>query len=640
MKNDREKELEEEILDHKRRYYSGQAIISDDKFDLLEEELRKINPENFVLLTVGSVASASAKIPHETKMLSLEKTYLLEDLEKWMGKNDLLSIFKIDGVSCSLIYKDGQLITGKTRGDGSVGEEITEKCRWITDIPKVIEKSVGQLEVRGEIFCTEENFIKLAEMMEMRGLPRPMSLRNIVAGLISRKDYIDLSSFLSFNGFDLIANLPMRSEYHKLELLKKMGFKLPDYEIHKNFKSVEQFIKKAATFIEEGEYQIDGVVFVVDSIEMQNSLGVTAHHPRYKMAFKFKGESKEATILGIDWSVSRNGFLTPVARVTKTELSGATVENVTLHNWGMVKQFNLKKDDKILIIRSGEVIPKFLEVISSAKGETSYPRVCPSCGSETCEKDIRLVCKNHECSGKNKAIILNYIQKIGIEDLSEKRLEEMIKKKIVKEIPDLYKIKTSDLLQLDKTKEKMANKLFANIQATKEIDLITFLSAIGISGGAFNKCQKVVQAGYDTINKILDLSLEDLMSIESFAEKSSKDFLFSLQGKNEIIKELLYLGMKFIPPRQDSQILQGKSFCITGSLSEKREVVEDKIRQNGGKVLSSVTKGLHFLICNELGLSSSKLEKATKLGVEIINEENLKQYLLNGIGQDSKKDKR
>jgi len=309
------------------------------------------------------------------------------------------------------------------------------------------------------------------------------------------------------------------------------------------------------------------------------------------------------------------------------ELSGAMISRVTLHNYGMVAANNLKAGDVIEIIRSGEVIPKFLSVVKSSKNKFEIPDHCPSCDSKVEIRDIRIFCKNDYCPGKNKEIILNFIQKIGIEDLSGKRLDELIKAKMVKTIPDLYRLEASDLMKLDKVKDKLSQKLIESIQKTKSVDLITFLSALGITGGAFNKCEKVVRSGYDSIAKIKNLSLEQLMSIEGFAEKSATEFLNSLREKFDLIDELVELGFEFTVEETRETKITGLKICITGALSEKRPVVEDMIRQGGGIMVSSVSKNTDLLVTNETDPSSSKYKKALELKIKIITEAELMKLL-------------
>ncbi len=618
--------LEAEIIKHKALYYQGRPEISDSDYDSLEEELRKLDPNNPTLQIVGSTTSASDKIKHDKKMLSLEKTYVLDDLVSWMGKEEILSTMKLDGISCSLIYQDGELALAKTRGDGTYGENITKKVMWISNVPKFI-KNKYKVEVRGELYCDEESFFKLSNEMTSIGLEKPTSQRNIVAGLMGRKDNLELCRYIKFMAFDYISDEPLKFEEDKFKHLSKHEFLIPDYEIHKTKSSLEDVVERARNFMTEGDYQIDGLVFTYNKMSIHDELGETSHHPRYKLAFKFQGESKTTTLNEIIWSVSRNGILTPVGDVEPVELSGAMISRVTLHNYGMVAANNLKAGDVIEIIRSGEVIPKFLSVVKSSKNKFEIPDHCPSCDSKVEIRDIRIFCKNDYCPGKNKEIILNFIQKIGIEDLSGKRLDELIKAKMVKTIPDLYRLEASDLMKLDKVKDKLSQKLIESIQKTKSVDLITFLSALGITGGAFNKCEKVVRSGYDNIAKIKNLSLEQLMSIEGFAEKSATEFLNSLREKFDLIDELVELGFEFTVEETRETKITGLKICITGALSEKRPVVEDMIRQGGGIMVSSVSKNTDLLVTNETDPSSSKYKKALELKIKIITEAELMKLL-------------
>ena len=618
--------LEAEIIKHKALYYQGRPEISDSDYDKLEDELRKLDPHNPTLQIVGSTTSTSDKIKHDKKMLSLEKTYVLDDLVSWMAKEEILSTMKLDGISCSLIYQDGELALAKTRGDGTYGENITKKVMWISNVPKFI-KNKNKIEVRGELYCDEESFFRLSSEMTAIGLEKPTSQRNIVAGLMGRKDNLELCRYIKFMAFDYLSDEPMKMEEEKFKLLSKHEFLIPDYELHKTKSSLEDVVERARNFMTEGDYQIDGLVFTYNKISIHDELGETSHHPRYKLAFKFQGESKTTTLNEIVWSVSRNGILTPVGDVEPVELSGAMISRVTLHNYGMVAANNLKAGDVIEIIRSGEVIPKFLSVVKPSKNKFEIPDHCPSCDSKVEIRDIRIFCKNEYCPGKNKEIILNFIQKIGIEDLSGKRLDELIKAKMVKTIPDLYRLEAADLMKLDKVKDKLSQKLIESIQKTKNVDLITFLSALGITGGAFNKCEKVVRSGFDSIKKIKNLSLEQLMSIEGFAEKSAMDFLTSLKEKHELIDELVDLGFEFTVEETRETKITGQKICITGALSEKRPVVEDMIRQGGGIVVSSVSKNTDLLVTNETDPSSSKYKKALELKIKIITEAELMKLL-------------
>lgn len=617
-------ELEALIVKHKALYYQGRPEITDHEYDKLEDELKKLDPSNATLNIVGTTTSASDKIKHDKKMLSLEKTYIVDDLISWMGSEEILSTYKLDGISCSLIYENGHLVLGKTRGDGTQGENITPKILWISAIPKLISNK-NKIEIRGELYCTEEDFFHLSSEMVSLEMEKPTSQRNIVAGLMGRKDNLEFCRYIKFMAFDLIEedHTKFKKEEEKYTALKKMNFDIPDIEIHKDKKTIEKVIEGAKNFMSEGNYQIDGLVFTYNRIALHDELGETAHHPRYKMAFKFQGESKTTEIKDIIWYVSRNGILTPVGVVEPVELSGAMISNVTFHNYGLVKQYELKKGDKIEIIRSGEVIPKFLSVVESSNNKLEIPSNCPSCHSEVEVEDIRIYCRNDKCPGKNKEIILNFIQKIGIEDLSGKRLEELLNAGLVKTIPDLYRLTADDLMKLDKVKDKLSNKLIESINKTKQVDLITFLSSLGITGGAYNKCEKVVHSGIDTVEKIKKLTYDQLMGIESFAEKSSEEFLNSIRAKYDLIDELISLGFEFIQEEKRETQITGQKICITGALSEKRSVIEDRIRECGGVVVSSVSKNTDVLVTNETDPTSSKFKKALELKIKIITEAEL-----------------
>ncbi len=620
--------LEDLIRYHKALYYQGRPEINDIEYDKLEEELRSLDPENKTLLIVGSTTTGT-KVKHDSKMLSLNKTYKIDELEKWADKKEVVSTLKIDGVSCSIIYQEGILILGKTRGDGSFGEDITNKLLWMGTIPKKLNKSKQNIEVRGELFCTEEDFFSLSKEMVKIGFEKPASQRNIVAGLISRKENIELCRYIQFRAFDILGEeINFKAEKEKEKKLKDLGFIPETFTLHKNIKTIKEEVEKAREFMSEGNYQIDGLVFTLNDYKLHEELGSTAHHPRYKIAFKYQGDTKETVIEDITWQVSRNGILTPVAEVVPVELSGAKISRVTLHNYGMVNQYELKKGDTIEIVRSGEVIPKFLSVVKKSKGKMRVPGVCPSCNEKVVISDIRILCKNPICPAQTKEGILNFVQKIGIDDLSSKRLEEMISMGVVSTIEDLYKIKKNDLLKLDKVKEKLEEKLLKNIENSKTVNLANFLSALGISGGAINKCEKVVSSGFDTIEKVLDLSLEDLIGIEGFAEKSATDFLDSLRTKHNTIKNLVKLGFSFNSETNQSEgTLKGLKIAITGTLSEKRSVIEGKIKASGGSLVSSVSKNTDILLTNQQTSSSSKYKKAKELGIKIVSEEELLNML-------------
>jgi DNA ligase (NAD+) len=640
-------QLEHEILKHRSLYYRGLPVISDYEFDQLERKLETLNKESYVFKMVGSIDSKSEKIKHNTKMLSLEKTYSIEELEKWIGENEVISAHKIDGLSCSLIYKNGELITAKTRGDGEFGEDITEKVKWINTIPKSINtiklKGINnsEWEVRGEIYCNEENFLVLAAEMESLKLNKPSSLRNISAGLISRKDHLYLCQHLSFFAFELITpsnlNLDIKNEWDKVNLLKNLNFELPNMHLHHNYGShILKSIKESEKFFQDGEFPIDGVVFSYNNLDYQKELGSTTHHPRFKIAFKFQGVAKETRINSIQWNVSRRGILTPVAHIEPIRLSNANISRVTLHNYGIVKSFNLKNGDIIEVIRSGEVIPKFSRLVQSSNNDFLIPKKCPQCEGPVIIEEIRLICHNSNCNGRKLEEILDFVKKIGIDDLSESRIQEMINKNLITSIPDIYSLEIKNLLTLDNFKEKIASKIFNNIQKSKSTTLDSFLAALGITGIAINKSKRIIDAGFNTLSKLKIMNLNDLLSIEGFAEKSAQDFLQSLKSKMNTINQLMDAGFTIIDEYpidnfNSSNPLKFKNitFCITGKLSQERGILEKYIRNHGGKVSSAVSSKTNYVVTNDPFFISEKMSRAKELGTPIISENDLLELFEN-----------
>jgi DNA ligase (NAD+) len=624
--------LENEILENKKLYYEGRPKLSDDQYDQLENKLKNVCPNSYVLKMVGFSVSGKDKIKHETKMLSLRKTYSIDELKDWIGENEVVTTHKIDGMSCSLVYEDGSLTIGKTRGDGTYGENILEKCLWIDSIPKSI-KSQNHYEIRGEIFCDDKSFYELSDLMSELKLDRPTSKRNIVAGLIGRKENLNLCKYLKFYAFEILeldnksTSIINAYEVDKFKELEKLIFLTPPISLlSREDCELERIIKESKNFMENGQYLIDGLVFTYNDVQLHDELGETSHHPRYKMAFKFQGEVGTTKVIGIQWQLSRNRVLTPVANVETVEISGAKIQKVTLHNYGQVKLYEIKKGDTIKIVRSGEVIPKFLEKIDTDDSiKFEIPLSCPVCCSNIIEEDIRLYCSSDLCIGAKKEEILHFIRKMGIDDLSAKRLELLMNAGLVKNIVDLYKINEEDLLTLDKVKEKLANKLITNINESKKVNITTFMSSIGLTGGAFNKCEKIYNNGYKTIESWLGLGVNDILEIESFAEKSAESLYQSIQEKKVLIEQLCKIGFKFekINLSTVSGKLSNKKFCITGTMSRKRIEIEKFIKENGGIFVNSVNKTTDFLVCNDPSSDASKVVKAKKLKINIISEKNL-----------------
>lgn len=631
---DRVHELARLILKHKKLYYAGKPEISDVNYDKLEEELQHLAPDHPVLQMVGAEVSESTgrKAEHDIPMLSLDKTYSMEDLQAWVDHHDVVGMWKVDGNSLSLVYEKGKLILAKTRGNGRIGEDVSEKVRWVADLVPQLTQEIS-LEIRGELYLTEEHFGQLVEAMVAAGLERPTNPRNIVAGLLGRKTHYHLVQFCNFFAFEVLVrdgSLRLRSEMEKFSWLETQGFRLPYPKLLKSSEMVQSYLDEVRSHILEGDIGLDGAVFSYNDLHLHEELGNTAHHPRYKMSFKWQGDTAVSQIEKITWATSRLGIVTPVAVIHPLSLSGATITNVTLHNAEHVKTHNLKAGDEIEIVRSGEVIPKFLEVKKAAAGHYQWPDKCPACHEPLTYDNVRLKCLNaSQCPAQQSGAILNWVKAVEIDDLSEKRLEAMLDSGLVTTIPDLYSLSVADFLTLPLTKEKMAKKLWQHIQKSKTIPLARFLMGLGIEGAGLTTWEKIIEH-YPSLEQILNLSDQALMDLDGFAEKSAHQICQGLHQKRGLIRELLHAGVK---PYVDQAVvggegpLKGKVFAITGALTRPRTQIEDDIKRAGGRVSSSISKHTYALVTNETDSGSSKMKKARELNIKILSEADLMHEL-------------
>ena len=619
-------ELANVILQHKRRYYQGRPVVSDLEYDRLEETLRLLAPRHPVLNLVGDGEdSKSRKTVHKVPMLSLAKTYEVSELISWTEGRSVMGTFKIDGNSLSIIYQQGKLALAKTRGNGREGEDVTDKVSWVADcVPEVAFE--GELEIRGELYCSDPSFSELSQEMVARGLERPTNPRNIVAGILGRKNHQDLARFFKFFAFDVLDSngiAPFKLESEKFQWLSASGFKVPHHKLCFNSKGIEHYLSEAQSYMEDGEIGIDGVVFSLEDLIYHRDLGSTSHHPRYKMSFKWTGETATAKISTITWATSRLGIVTPVAVIEPVQLSGATISNITLHNAAHVKSYNLKSGDKIEIIRSGEVIPKFLRVLEESSNHLDLPSQCSSCKAPLDFDGVRLLCPNkNDCPAQKSGLVLNWIKAVEIEDLSEKRLQQMIDLGLISGIADLYRLEIPDLMKLPATKEKMAEKLLRNIKNSQNPELSQFLTGLGIAGMGMTSWESLIEH-FSTLENIRQLNVSQLQQVEGFAEKTAQAIVQGLSSRSDIIEEILRVGVtpKLSTVNSGQGPLSQMSFAITGTLSQPRDIFERLIHDNGGRVVGSVSKNTNVLLTNDSQSNSSKAKKARDLGVEVWGED-------------------
>ncbi len=633
--SERTQELAHAIMRHKRLYYAGKPEISDPAYDAMEEELRRLAPDHPVLHYVGTdvTSKTNPKVTHAVPMLSLQKVYEQDELLSWMKEHPLVGTWKIDGNALALVYEKGQLTLAKTRGNGRVGEDVTDKAQWVADIIPNLDEKLS-VEIRGELYCSEHHFAQLVEEMLGRGLERPTSARNIVSGLLGRKSHVDLARYFNFLPFDVLENNGQRlfkTEMAKFKWLEEKGFALPRPALLNDEDAVKHYLIEVKHDMQESEIGLDGVVFTYNDMNLHEEFGATSHHPRYKMSFKWQGHTAIATIKEIFWSPSRLGIVTPVAVIDPVFLSGASISNITLHNAEHVKAYNLKPGDEIEIVRSGEVIPKFLEVKQSAPGTYTFPKECPSCKTPLEFDDVRLKCPNQtDCPTQQSGAILNWIRAVEIDDLSDKRLDNMIDAGLVESVPDLYRLTKEDLLTLPLMGDKMAEKLLKNIQGSRKLALARFLTGLGIAGTGLTSWEKIITE-FQSLKAIQKASVEDIAAVEGFATKTATQIVEGLVAREPLIEELLGLGVKpFLEEHlkgNKSGVLAGKHIAITGALTRPRGEVEKLIKAAGGKPASSVSKNTFALVTNEPESTSSKMEKARQLNIPIWTEDHLMHVL-------------
>jgi len=626
-------QLVEEILKHRSLYYHGQPEITDRCYDYLEKQLEKLDPGHPVLKRVGTTTpiKGEQKVAHHLPMLSLQKTYTHADLFKWIDHQPVMGSAKIDGNSLSLLYEHGKFISGRTRGDGQTGEEVTHKITWVNNFVKDLKQDLS-CEIRGELYCQKSRFFSLREQMRILRLPPPSNQRNIVAGLLTRKGLDSLCRFFDFLAFEILdhIDLPFQKEEEKISWLEKRGFSIPYTRRLNGNKEVSSYLDEVQKRIKNHNIPYDGAVFVLNSIKEQKSQGFTSHHPRFKLAFKWQGETAETKISAIHWTTSRLGIVTPVAAIEPVVLSGASIRNVTLHNAQHVATFQLKPGDIIQIIRSGEVIPKFLRIHTSAPGFYVWPTHCKYCNTHLEFDQIRLFCPNKKfCPAQKAGLMLNWVRSVQIDYLSEKRLANIIELSLAETPDQLYSLSREDLLKLPLTKEKMADKLWRQIQESKTPPILRFFQGVGIAGIGKVLWERLLKH-HATIDLILKLSPEEIVKTDGFAEKTAKALVYGLRERLNLIKNLIHAGVTPISKTTSTvstHFLSGKIFAITGTFSESRQIIIAKLKRLGASIEHHVRKSTHALIIANKDSQSNKTRQARKYATPLWDEEELKKQI-------------
>jgi len=606
--------LEAEIRRHNALYWDRQAPeISDTDYDKLVRQLRSLAPSSLVLTELGEKpAEPGREVRHTEPMLSLDKCYEASELRAWSDsfEGSVVAMPKYDGIACTLHYNSqGHLRVAATRGDGFVGEDITANAFEIRDIPRAIT-SARALEVRGEIYMR----LSVFEKYKKEGMANP---RNLAAGAIKLKDSKKSAAYdLSFAAYDLLSG-EESSQSERLQTLERLGFPKIDAFVldrHDVAKGFETFAALRPSL----DYEIDGVVFKANSLREQRRLGQTAHHPRYAIAYKFQGESGVSTLLDVEWSVARTGAITPVALVDPVVLSGVTVSRASLHNAAFIAKLGLSRMAKVELVRRGGVIPNVERVVEPGAEAIALPEHCPSCGGPIERKRDFLYCtKPNTCRKAVIGQLAHYAATLDILGFGDNVLEHAYDSGLLREPADFYRLTWEQLATRERSGEKSAKKLIAQIDKKRSIPLATFLRALGLPELG-KHVSSILAAQYRTLDRVLEATREQLQATHGIGDTIAASVVDGLRDARPLIDALRKVVTVEPEAADDGSTngpLSGMSFVFTGKMQEmSRSEAEKRVRALGGSVLSSVSKTLSYLVvgADKSGPMSAKEKAATK----------------------------
>lgn len=641
------KELVELLNRYAYEYYTKDApSVSDSEYDQLYRELVELEtahpdevlPESPTHRVGGLVLKGFTKYQHQYPLYSLQDAFSREELEAFdqRVRKEFPSIsyvceLKIDGLSISLTYENGVLVTGATRGDGSVGEDITENLKRVKDIPLVLPEPVN-ITVRGECYMPRASFDRVNQIRQENGEPEFANPRNAAAGTLRQLDTKivakrNLATFL----YQEVSPTDQSSQEGVLEKLARLGFVVNQERVlAEDMEQIWDFIQKVAQLREDLPYDIDGIVIKVDDLAIQEELGFTVKAPKWAIAYKFPAEEKEAKILSVDWTVGRTGVVTPTANLTPVQLAGTTVSRATLHNVDYIAEKDIHQDDTVIVYKAGDIIPAVLRVVKDKRVSDlplAIPTNCPSCQSQLLhfEDEVALRCINPLCPAQIKEGLIHFASRdaMNITGLGPAVVEKLFVAQLVEDVAGIYRLTVEDLLTLEGFKEKSAEKLYDAIQASKENSAEKLLFGLGIRHVGSKVSQILLQEFHD-LDQLATADPERIASIDSlgmvvaeslksyFAQEGSKRLLHELK---EAGVNLTYLGEKVAP----DAALSGMTVVLTGKLERlTRSEAKAKLESLGAKVTGSVSKKTDLVVAGSD--AGSKLTKAQELGIQVEDE--------------------
>jgi len=604
-------QLESEIRRHNRLYWEQQSPeISDYDYDRLVLRLRGVAPDSPVLLELGERRERLGEpVEHERPMLSLDKCYTENELGEWADRirGDFVAMPKLDGIACSLRYDaNGRLRLAATRGTGFVGDDVTVNARAIRDAAQSVD--VPGAEVRGEIYMRLSVFARWRD--------RFSNPRNLAAGAMKQKDRGRSAAYeLSFHAYDVVG-AGLATETAKFEWLEKQGFPHLPHELVARAdlqKAWERFAELRPTF----DFEMDGVVFKANLAGEQERLGVTAHHPRGAIAYKFQGESGRTRLVQVEWSVSRTGAVTPVAIIEPVLLSGARVSRATLHHAGFVAKLQLTQGCEVLVTRRGGVIPNVEKVLVPGGAPLKAPEACPSCGSPVRWEGDFLFCSRREnCRASKIAELEHFCAVTEMLGFGERILEIAWDAGLVRSPPDLYAVTAAQLAQLERVGDKLAARLVREVNAARELPLSTFLRALGVPELG-QHVSALLEQRYGTLEAVRTLTVEELAAVHSIGGIIARAVVEGLREKAPLVDALVPAHVRMKAPARTSAEgpLKGLSFVFTGKLEAvDRKVAQAEVRRLGAETPSGVSAALSYLVVGEEkeGEKSTKVRSAEK----------------------------
>jgi DNA ligase (NAD+) len=639
------------VIDEYRYSYHvlDKSSISDEALDTLKHELQELERQFPQFITDDSPTQRVGGIPldkfekvtHLTPMLSMEDVFTFEEVLAWQARiekhngqkiNEFYLMPKIDGLAVTLWYKNGELIKAITRGDGKVGEDVTNNVKTIESIPLKLREhknitsfNDSLIEVRGEVYITKKDFNTINKDQQKKGEKIFANPRNLAAGSIRQLDpRIAASRKLRFIAWNM-TNLGQENLSQSIDLLSEIGFKTVPGEVV-DLESAETIYKKFENDRQKFQYWLDGTVLRVNNLKTFDQLGVVGKAPRGLVAWKFPPEEATTVIRDVEWHIGRTGKLTPVATVDPVFLAGTTVTHASLHNQDEIDRLDLRIGDTAIIVKSGDIIPKIIKIISELRTgkeiKAKAPENCPICHSQLTSKEgnVDIFCTNKKCFSTEKNSISFAVKAFGIDGLGEKIIEKLMKADIIGSAADIFSMNREELLGLEGFGELSVNKLLAEIDSRKVINFDKFILSLGIphvgQETAINLSYR-----FKSIEELQSASMEDLLNTKDIGEVVAKSVLdfFQDDRTHKLLKDYFAAGVKIIPREMQGDHLSGLTFVVTGTLeSFSREEAEEQVRSAGGEVSSSVSKKTSYVVVGDN--AGSKAKRALELGIKTISE--------------------